>query len=451
MEVRSVPSPSGMHAKALLALAIFVFVLTAVPRLSVRIGPVPFYFIDILIVIVVIYALYAPPFGSGRRPFRGIVLTLLGFAMLGEAASYAYSGQILEPIYLAARTTLAFLVFFAVSQLVRGPRDVEVVQKAAVLGLVFTASLMILTALPMTRVFVSDLVFSTTILEPASERVAETYGTVDDGGERGRTLVGVSILAALLYCWPVRISRWRTLAFLACMLAPMAVLMSYSRGPIIGAILLVVLALFSGIRRVRRAILLPVIVSLGIVFIVGVGSEIFLFGRLTERTEAVLEDPYADARERERILAYVEPFQHVLENPIFVFIGEGNAIARTGVRPEQLDKATHALFAKAYYSNGLIAAALYMLLVASAVYYAFWHVRHRHSDLAGYYSQALLGSVVALLPWAAFGHAIVSAPHGAMMFFFVLGLLTTLRHFPMQSTSIAGKEMGYAHRRRAAV
>jgi hypothetical protein len=59
--------------------------------------------------------------------------------------------------------------------------------------------------------------------------------------------------------------------------------------------------------------------------------------------------------------------------------------------------------------------------------------------------------VLGLLPWAAFGHSIVSAPRGAMMFFFVLGLLTSLRHFPLPDSGFAIKEVQRGDGRRVTV
>jgi len=189
------------------------------------------------------------------------------------------------------------------------------------------------------------------------------------------------------------------------------------------------------------------------VLMVGVNSEVFFFDRLTNRTAAVFDNPLADKRESERLLAYVEPFEHVIEHPAFFFVGQGVAINRksNAVIPEVADKASHALFAISYYANGMVAALLHMFLLGSAFFFAFQHVKAKRSGIGQYFSHALLACVLGLTPWAFFGHAMVSQPRGAMMFYFIFGLLTCLRHFPVHNNTAQYKETGHAYRRHIAV
>jgi len=77
-------------------MAVFVFVLTAVPKINIRVGPVPLYFIDLLLVLVTYYASKRPSFGKTSRPFGWIVLALFGFAMIGEFVGFIYTGSIFE-------------------------------------------------------------------------------------------------------------------------------------------------------------------------------------------------------------------------------------------------------------------------------------------------------------------------------------------------------------------
>ena len=451
------------YSNGIIAMALFVFMLTAVPKMNVRVGPIPIYVIDFLVVLIVFYASKRPSFGMTPRPFGWIVLTLYAFAMIGEFVGFIYTGSIFEHAYQAGRITLAFLVFYATGQLIRTSEDLELVVKAASLGVIITASTMILTSLPQTRDMVSSLVLNHSFLDPAGERVAEKYLGKGDEGVRGRTLVGVSILgasfinmswplAALLYSWPGKVGRWRTLAMIACFLAPMGVLMSYSRGPIVGSILIILFALFFGLKRVRKGILLPVIAGTIVVLFVGVNSQIFFFDRLTNRTTAIFENPLEDERESERLLAYIEPFEHVMENPVFLIAGQGVAINKSRrVVPEVAGKSNHALFAISYYANGMLAALLYMFLIGSAFFYALQHVKGRRDGIGQYYSHALLACILGLAPWTAFTHAIVSQPRGGMMFFFILGLLTTLRHFPVYSHPPQMQRTGHANGRHIAV
>jgi O-antigen ligase len=302
--------------------------------------------------------------------------------------------------------------------------------------------MMIPTSLPMTRAFATDVFLSNSFLEPAADSVSQQYADAGEGGVRGRTLVGVSILgasfinacwplAALLVRWPGSIGIWRALALAACVLAPMGVLMSYSRGPILGSVLIILAAFFIGLRYIRRGIIFPVAVGVLVVLFVGVGSQIFFFDRLTNRTAAMFEEPLENERETERVLAYVEPFEHVAENPRFLFFGEGIATRYSGSnrRAEQEGKATHAVFAMAYYAYGMLAAFLYMSLLFRALFHVGQKAIFEQRTLPGFLSQPLLLCLIALLPWVAFGHAAVSTPRGAMLFFLIFGLVTSLAHF----------------------
>lgn len=454
---------SKQHSHGIIAMAIFVFVLTAVPKLNVRVGPVPLYFIDVIIFFIVYYASRRPGFGPHGRPFQGIILALFAFTVIGEVVGFIYTGSIFEHVYQATRMTLAFLVFYATGQLVRTSEDLELVIKAAALGVIVTAAMMILTSLPQTRDFVARFVLNNTFLDPAGQRVSTAFLAKGDTGVRGRTLVGVSILgasfinmswplAAMLYAWPGAIGRWRVVAIIACFLAPIGVLMSYSRGPILGTILIIFFVIILGLKRVRRGILRPVAFGALLVLMVGVNSEIFFFDRLTNRTAAVFDNPLEDERESERLLAYVEPFEHLVEHPTFLIAGQGVAINKSRtVTPEVAGKANHALFAVSYYSNGMLAALLYMFLLVSTFFYALRHVQARRSGIGQYFSHAMLASVLGIAPWAVFGHAMVSTPRGAMMFYFILGLLTCLRHFPVHAPIVQHKGIGHAHRRHIAV
>lgn len=428
------------------AFAAFVFLLTAAPKVNIRVGPAPLYLIDGLIVLCLAYAVRAPGFPPGRRPFLSVVASLYVLSVASELGSVLYAGGGFEQIYLAGRTTLAFSAFYITGQLVRGSADLRLALRAAALGTIVTASLMILSSLPMTRAAVTDLVLAQRFLEPAADGVAARFGSggaydeQDAGGVRGRTLVGVSILGAtfLNVLWPLaalaaRGTRdtlpWRSVAECACLLAPMGVLFSYSRGPIFGAFLIVAAVLALGLSTLRRAVIGPVAAGAAVVLLIGVGSEVFFFERLTRSSAKIFDETQVTRSELERFHAYVEPFDHLLENPEFLILGEGNAVGRIAAA-EKAGRANHALFAQAYYANGMVAAFLYMLLLAQALHFAFWHVRRRRGGLGGGYAQALLLSVIALLPWAAFGHAIVSTPRGMILFFVVLGLLTTLRRLP---------------------
>lgn len=439
---------------------LFVLVLTAAPRMNLKFGSLPIYAIDVLMFFLLLTCMLRPrPYA--KPPFSGTISIIFFLALSSELLGVIKFGTVPESIYMTTRSILAFSAFYVTIWFVRTTKDLQVVLVAATLGLVFSSLLMILSSLPMTRAEITDLVFAKRFLEPAATELGAELLDSREGGIRGRTLVGVSIigatfvnicwpLAAMLLRWPWPVGPLRVIAMLGCLIAPMAVLMSYSRGPIIGTSLILLAALFFGMRHVRRQIVFPILVVTFAVTSIGIGSQMFFFERLTKRTAAMLESPTEDRQESERILAYVEPFQHIVENPEFVFVGEGITVryASSIQFAAQTGKATHAVFAIAYYSYGLLASVLYLFLLFQALLFSARIALQRRNSIAGVIAQPLFLSVVALIPWAAFGHAIVSTPRGSMIFFLVLGLVAAMAHLRAPQPVRAREDRMHFNRRR---
>ncbi|MEM9341980.1 MAG: O-antigen ligase family protein [Pseudomonadota bacterium] len=444
--------------------ALFAFVLTAMPKTNLKVGPIPIYLVDVLILMLIFAVPARPPAQAGRLMFAGTVTLIMMIAMISEASGALKFGTPLDSAYIAGRTLLAFSVFFLVSNYIRSIHDMQIVLKGAVAGLLVTASLMILTSLPMTRAQVSDLIFSQRFLEPAADSVSGILADSPDRGVRGRTLIGVSIigasfinacwpLAALLLRWPGHISIWRNVALIASILAPLGVLFSYSRGPILASALIVVAAILLNLRHVRRGIVLPVLVGITIVGSVGIGSQLFYFERLENSFQAIFDNPQHQQSESERLLAYSEPLGHVLNHPSFVLFGEGVAVRYSGAtsRSDQYGQATHSVFAVAYYSYGLIAAVLYISLILRSLMHSGHIAISYHRTFNGFIAQAVFLSILALTPWTLLGHAPVSTPRGAMLFFLIIGLATTLTRITVPKPVTRLVQSNYAYRPNPAV
>jgi O-Antigen ligase len=399
------------------------------------------YVIDIFLAITLYYALTSRQHFSIRRPFTGYIIAILIFATFGEIGAVIYSGDFVRPLYTLVRTFLAASIFLSAGRIIRTADDLVSVTKAAALGIGLTALLMIFSSLPVTKGIVASTVFSIPFLEPASEQAAEKYSQLLSYSTRGRSLVGVSILSgafintfwpliALLARWPLPLGKWKKYALWCSLIAPFGIVMSYSRGAILGLFLVVGGLLFFGSGRSRRVVIVATLSAVSVFSFIGWDSDLFFFERVVERTQAMLTKPYEEEWERERIYAYSEPFEHLLQNPQFLFIGEGASIVKTGFMGQQADKATHAVFAKAYYSYGMIAAFTYVFLVTSGFAYLVRKIKRGRSVnmFTSLYYQAFFASLLGMLPWFVFGHAAVSAPRGAMLFFLLFGLIASLKN-----------------------
>ncbi|PQB04242.1 O-antigen ligase family protein [Aureitalea marina] len=226
-------------------------------------------------------------------------------------------------------------------------------------------------------------------------------------------------------------SSKKILVSVALFLAPIAVVMTYSRGAILALILVVVGVLIFQKARVRYNFAVPLIGAILLFQLLGWNSEYFFFERIENRVTASIENPYEDVRETERILAYIEPFEHLAQNPINLFIGQG--FARSKILNGDLrsvyseNAADHAVFAKAYYAYGMITAIMLIILfIKMALYtyrmiYGFTNQKYYSNQ----FSRILIAILMGFSSWFVFGHAAVSTPRGSMLMFFVFGLVIT--------------------------
>lgn len=429
---------------ALWWLCLAVFILFAAPKLRITIGSIPLYIID-LISLVTLYQARAlrRPDSSALRP---LVVGILVFAVLSEWIAGGRIGTVVQPIYIIARTLIAASLFFVLPKIVVSSKQLEPILKAALLGALITSTLMIMTSVPQTRALAINSVFSISILEPSD--VTRRYDIYSEQADRGRSLVGVSILSAaflngiwallfVLRSFPQLTGRWRALLALATILAPVGIVASYSRGAVIGLLLVIMAVLFVNTSTVRRPLVAGVAIVLIVVTWLGWDSSYFYFERLEDATELALEETYTNVSVTERLFSYTEPWAHVTAHPAFLFVGQG--FARRTVSGHDLvegnDAATHSVFAAAYYGYGLLAALLYVGLLFKAISMVWRVVNHSPPGFERTFSGALLAGLMGMSSWFFLGHAAVSEPRGAMFLFFCFGLVATLERLsPIPAT-----------------
>ena len=432
-------SNNKTHKRVLNLLGVATFILFGMPKLSLKFGPLPIYAIDVLL--FVIY-LNSRPIKSLLRP-RFNVATLIyiiaGIAVFSEVYGAIVMGEFLRPIYLATRTFLAISVFFSVSKIVQKTEDLLIIGRFALFGGLVSAALLILTSLGATRGFITATVFSISFLEPSYYSVEILENAQD--ATRGRSLIGVSILsgAFLNTIWPIMlymrgfkvfIKRYKLLILLSVFLIPIGITFTYSRGAILGLLLVVLGIVFYNGGKARGLIIFGVSSIVIFFSTIGWNSDLFYFERITKSTARIFEEGAETTSETERRFAYSEPFEHLVQNPLFLFFGEGFGRFKVyNNRSNRLNagmgKATHAVFAKAYYSYGMIASLGYIFLLLRAFHVTLSYARVSGSNnQATIFSRALMASLLGLFPWFLLGHAVVSTTRGGILFFFILGLVS---------------------------
>ena len=439
---------SNPRSTALTFLGLTTFVLLAVPRLSLKFGSVPIYAIDALVLVTILFARQLQP--ARESKLKPMVVFILLCMLASELAAGIRMRTLLEPVYIIIRIGLAASLFFLAPRIVRNRDDLEYILKAALLGILVTAGLLISTSIPQLRGVVTRYIFSLEFLEPSS---VEQFFLSSETAIRGRSLVGVSILsgAFLNTFWPLTfllrrspgLTRFWKLALIAStILTPIAVVLTYSRGAVLGLFFATIAALFINSGKIRRTVILGVGLAALVFSLVGWDSDLFFFERLETTTESFVENPLDEVSEQERIFAYTEPFQHLVENPEFILIGQG--FARWKVAGSHLTEgenaATHAVFAAAYYGYGMLAAFAYLALIFQAYRLTWWHIVYANDpkSFSSTYSRALLAGLAGFTSWFILGHAGVSEPRGAMVLFLIFGLAAVQNNFAFVAEEAPG-------------
>ena len=319
---------ASVHAAGVRWLAITALLLFTAPKLSVKFGPLPIYAIDFPAVMALTCAVMLPPQVAPPPRFLGFVSILSVFVVIGELAAIVYFGKVLEPVYALGRMLIAISLFYSAAQLIRTAGDLKPILMAAAIGIIVTSSMMIFSSLPPTR-GIAESVLTIRFLEPAGAGMPAYLSSAGDEGLRGRSLIGVSILsgvfinvmlpfALVLLRWPRLPWYWRIVTLMGLAIAPMGVLVSWSRTAILGLLLAVGALVALGAGKMRGPVIAGAALTGGLILWIGLDSELLMVERIEQRTVAAVTNPYEDEREWERILSYVEPFAHLGQNPQFL-------------------------------------------------------------------------------------------------------------------------------------
>lgn len=439
-----------------------VFILAAVPRLNLSIGPVPLYAIDICLLGAFIYGGLHRPSWLPRAPGTALVIAILVFALFSELIGLLAYMTILETPYMTGRMILAVSLFFSLNNLIRTEDDLFLLLKAATVGMLVTAFLMAATSLPVARGSVSWL-FGINVLSPVGEGFFDVHAETDRG-VRGQSLVGYNIISGWFVCllWPLALALyqnsatkglWKKISLASCILAPFGILFSYSRGAILGMVLLVAALLTFGEGRLKVQMTVILVVFVGVIGLAGLDSNLFFFERLERRTKATLEAPFSDERESERFRSYSEPFAIIISNPLYLIAGEGLTKMRAGRRGYlkstginlfriEGNPADHSVFAMATYTYGMLAAFCYLGLYATCLKTGFYEasLSKRNGGLGRSLPQLAFASLFAITAWIAFDKGIIQQPRGLMMFLFVMALAGISRNLRLSNQQMGHEE-----------
>jgi len=424
-----------------------VFLLLAAPKLRIMVGPAPLYIIDGIIALLLLSANRMPPVNwSVLKPFPTLVSLYLIFIYIGEFRGFIIYGRLSESVYMIGEFTLGVFLFFIVPRIVRDAESIALVLKAIVAGLLCCSLVTIMYSLAPTRLFVMNTVLSYKFLVPEAESLAQQtlyYGGLTDA-MRGQSLIGTSTITTgflgtmwaftfLAANWPGIDGKWRTMAHIASIATPIAMLMTYGRAAWFTVIVIGVMSLIFGFVKSRRNAVILVIGLFIAVFKFGWQSELFMVDRVVNKTQITLADPYGDETFLPRLLSFTQPFSHLLEHPLWLIAGTGRVGQKLSNRgdlvAELYDAAglpKHSGFGMAYYCYGLLAALTHTLIMWNGFKLIWKRLQAIPPKGVPFYKitwQAFLMTWVGLICWWLPGHAMIGEARGVILFFFYYGFM----------------------------
>ncbi len=429
-------------------LALTVFFVTTLPLARFDIGPIPFYLVDGLVAISLIKAIKIPVIhweGYAKKIVKVSWLYLF-FICLSEIRGLIFYKFVFPAFFMIWRYGLGICLVLILPRLINSKDEFNILLKVLVIAMTISASLSIMSSLPLTRQLVANKIFSIKMLNYAGsrdiERRAEFRG--HEEATRGRALIGATNITGGFLCslWPLSFiayrrfhSKWKKFALLASIITPFGALATYSRTAWLSISLIALAVGLFGYTGKRRIILFAAALAIIIVNLVGIESKSLFVGRIVKRTTIAINSPTTSGSEAERFLSYTQPFYHLFENPIWFVTGAGSAGYKIALRGgvdrllyQRGPLATHSAFSVSYYNFGLGGAICQLLLMVFSILMILGSIKkfkRIRSDKSVIW-ETLLTIWVGMTPWWLFTPNVGQMPRGSMFFFLILSIFLTV-------------------------
>lgn len=409
-------------------LTITLVVIFTFPKLNFNIAGIPFYIVDLLIIINGFFV-QRNTFRRIEKSLSIIIVPMIAFVVLSEIFAYLILDYSIEPFYTLIRTLIIYSLLFLLYRRITNTDDFYRSFVWVVRFSVITVLLVILSSLPSTRDIIAKSVFENSFLDPA-KGFLDKWDRHDDIEDliRGRSLIGVSIISGyyltFIYAICLLLLKLSKRVFdkvslnIIRYLIILGVLFTNSRGPIITLTFLLIVE-FIYLNVIHKVTALIQVLSLLFVFSFLYSSDdvnyffnrsIVGFTKLSDTEEGLGESEF------ERLYAYIEPFEVIKRNNFLVFFGLGIS-DRNIIDYQGRNLSDHAVFASAIYSYGFIFASLFFVLLIFLSFRIFISY--------SVYQPNLLQIFIVIFIWQLLGHAIISETRGLSILIFSIFFISS--------------------------
>lgn len=406
---------------------IFLFILFTVPKLNLKIGNIPVYFIDLISIYLVFK--YRKCYKNVSAKIRIIFFLLLVGFYINQIYYFVSSNDLIYTTYMSFRYTIPLLSFITFYPIIfyQLRYNLKFYLRAIILSCFISSIIIILYSFETTRTFIIDLI-NFKFLNPAAGISGNFFlKRIDsDDAIRGQSLVGVSIISGYFlligsgviatYLKKIELKHIFFLAF--CLLSAF---LTYSRQIFICCIVIFIFSILS-INSKKISLIMLIIALISIFQWKNISTnENFMFYRIQNTLINVDYDGGSKLLRHsidERLYSYISPFNDLLKQPIYLLVGRSITATWSKHNPVYLDfqsgnNPDHSLFGKSFYVYGLITCSVYMFILFELIYFA----------LASFFKKNNLFVICfPIVLWSIFDHGIITQVHGSMMFFLIYTL-----------------------------
>ena len=407
-----------------LTISIFLFTLFTIPKLNLKIGSVPVYFIDLISVYLIFK--YREFYKNVTTKNRVIFFLLIGGLYINQLYYFLSSNDLLYTCYMSFRFTiplLSLITFYPkiFHQLKYYPKFYV---KVLVLSCFISSIIILLFSFQSTRYFIVDLI-NFKFLNPAAGLDGNFFlkRIGNDNAIRGQSLVGISIISGyflllglgIIFTFLKKIELKHILFFVFCFLCAF---LTYSRQIFICCSLIILFFLVStNSKKISSFVFVFILITIYQWENISTNQN-FMFDRIQNTLINVDYDGGTKLLRHsidERLYSYIKPFEDLQNQPIYFLVGRSITATWSKHNPiylnlNSVNNPDHSLFGKSFYVYGLMTCLVYMLILFELMKYSFEAFRKK---------KLMFLFCIPIVIWSLFDHGIITQPHGSMMLFLI--------------------------------
>ena len=400
---------------------IYLITFFAVPRLNIKILGSNLYFIDILSIFLILNFINF----KNNYNFSKAVKFILFIFIIHQLVYLFVTGELLVVTYMTIRYSIPILAFYYIFPIILETYKSKpsIVINSIKFPILFSSLTSILYSIPLTRTLVSGL-YSINYLIPTGELTVANDAFAENA-VRTYSLLGISNLSSLIILFGLGLVIFfeknkilNIKDYLIRIIIIIGVLTSYSRTIFLALIILILVTFFySRVKNIYKLSIISFLLAIVLSWSFLISDTKYLNFKRIDSTVFNIDDGNTtifDISLAERYNSYIDPFNDLMENPTYFFIGSTInklKIKRTTIFNTIQNPADHSLFGRTFYIHGLFVCYLYIFIL-------FTIFKETLISILRY--EYIYFFSIPVMIWCMTTHGAISNTQGSVVFFLTL-------------------------------